>query len=325
MIESLIAKIKNLKSDDFDDLAIELFQWQARNIPVYKTYIEYLNIDVNGVKRINDIPFLPVSFFKTHQVSQDDNYEKIFKSSGTSKQKRSQHFVKNLDLYHHSILNGFEGVFGKPNNFTYLGLLPNYIEQGDSSLIHMVNYLMSCSNKPDNGYYLNDYKKLNETLERLRLTNEKTILIGVTYALLDFIEKHPLNFPNLIILETGGMKGRKTEMIKTEVLALLKQGFRSNHIYSEYGMTEMLSQAYAKENKYVPSSTMKIVLRDIQDPFLKGLNQGGINVIDLSNIYSCAFIETMDLGKLIADNQFEILGRFDHAEIRGCNLMVSNI
>lgn len=324
-MNELVERLYNIKSEDFDALSLDIFKWQAQHLPIYQTYLRHLNVDIESISSIEEIPFLPISFFKTHQVIGDTSTSKTFKSSGTTGMQRSQHFVTDLNLYHHAIHLGFQQNFGDPKDYCYLALLPNYLEQGDSSLVYMVDYLMQQSNLPNNGFYLDNHEALYQNLIQLKKENKKVILIGVTYALIDFLHQYQLDFPELIVLETGGMKGRKKEMIKEEVLDEIKKGFGIDRVYSEYGMTELLSQSYALNNEYTFSPSMKILLRDPQDPFSITENQGGINVIDLANIYSCSFIETMDLGKRNSNGTFSILGRFDHSDLRGCNLLVANI
>lgn len=325
MIEKLKSKLINLKAEEFDSFALELFQWQAQHISVYQAYLQHLNRDPQSIQSITDIPFLPISFFKTHQIQYGNKHQQLFKSSGTTCMQRSQHFVEDINQYEISIEKGFNQAFGNPKDYTYLALLPNYLEQGDSSLVYMVDYLMKQSKRAENGFYLNNFEALNDQLKQLQSSDKKVMLIGVTYALLDFIAEYPQQYPELTVLETGGMKGRKKEIIKEEVLDQLRKGFDIDHVHSEYGMTELLSQAYGIDNKYSFTPWMKILFRDPQDPFQLNVNSGGINVIDLANIHSCAFIETMDLGRQITTDQFEVLGRFDHADLRGCNLMVSNL
>ena len=325
MIEKLKSKLINLKAEEFDSFALELFQWQAQHISVYQAYLQHLNRDPQSIQSITDIPFLPISFFKTHQIQYANKHQQLFKSSGTTGMQRSKHFVEDINQYEISIEKGFNQAFGKPSDYTYLALLPNYLEQGDSSLVYMVDYLMNQSKRTENGFYLNNFEALNDQLKQLQSSDKKVMLIGVTYALLDFIAEYPQQYPKLTVLETGGMKGRKKEIIKEEVLDQLRKGFGIDHVHSEYGMTELLSQAYGIDNKYSFTPWMKILFRDPQDPFQLNVNSGGINVIDLANIHSCAFIETMDLGRQITTDQFEVLGRFDHADLRGCNLMVSNL
>ncbi len=325
MIEKLKSKLINLKAEEFDSFALELFQWQAQHISVYQAYLQHLNRDPQSIQSITDIPFLPISFFKTHQIQYGNKHQQLFKSSGTTGMQRSQHFVEDINQYEISIEKGFNQAFGNPKDYTYLALLPNYLEQGDSSLVYMVDYLMKQSKRAENGFYLNNFEALNDQLKQLQSSDKKVMLIGVTYALLDFIAEYPQQYPELTVLETGGMKGRKKEIIKEEVLDQLRKGFDIDHVHSEYGMTELLSQAYGIDNKYSFTPWMKILFRDPQDPFQLNVNSGGINVIDLANIHSCAFIETMDLGRQITTDQFEVLGRFDHADLRGCNLMVSNL
>jgi hypothetical protein len=272
------------------------------------------------------IPFLPISFFKTHKIIENQAFaDVIFSSSGTTGIDNSQHFVQNVKLYEESYLKGFEQYYGDINDYCILALLPNYLERQGSSLIYMVEDLIKKSNHPESGFYLYEHGQLEEKLNRLKANKQKTILIGVTYALLDFVENFPINFPELVVMETGGMKGRRKEMIREELHQTLCEGFGVSEIHSEYGMTELLSQAYSKGNGIFETLPwMKVLIRDTNDPltFLSNGKTGGINVIDLANINSCSFIATQDLGKIHTDNTFEVLGRFDNSDIRGCNLMV---
>ncbi len=318
--------IKNDK--DFAEYALYLFKYQYDNIEVYRKYVDLLSIKPQNVKSIKDIPFLPISFFKYHKILAYNQKEKvIFKSSGTTLSTRSKHFVANINLYEKSFITGFNHFFGDFKNYCFLALLPSYLEQGNSSLVYMINYFIKHSNCKESNFYLYDFEKLKLNIQQLIKKGKKVILFGVSYALLDFAEyakfdKMPDNF---MVFETGGMKGRRKELPKSELHKLLKKGLGVDQIFSEYGMTELLSQAYSfGNNLYQTVPWMKILIRDRYDPFeyLSYKRTGGINIIDLANKYSCAFIETEDLGKLYPNNKFEILGRFDTADIRGCNLMI---
>jgi phenylacetate-coenzyme A ligase PaaK-like adenylate-forming protein len=311
---------------DFEKTALAIFNHQAKNCLVYKDFIYHLGIKPEEIMSYRKIPFLPISFFKTHQViSTLDQAEIIFSSSGTTGQIQSKHVVSDLKVYEQSFNLAFEQSYGPIKNTCLLALLPSYLERDGSSLIYMVDSLLKQSEYPKSGYFLHDLENLYITLKELQRVGQKTILIGVTYALLDFIEQFQLSFPELIVMETGGMKGKRKEMVREELHQILCTGFGVSKIHSEYGMTELLSQAYSDgDGLFNCPSWMKILLRDTSDPLslLQSKKSGGINVIDLANINSCSFIATQDLGKLYPDGRFEVLGRFDHADIRGCNLLV---
>ncbi|WEK18425.1 MAG: acyl transferase [Candidatus Pedobacter colombiensis] len=313
-------------AQEFEQTCLAIFNHQAKNCQVYKEYISHLRINPEDIISSSQIPFLPISFFKTHEVlSSTDTPEIVFSSSGTTGMIQSRHLVTAVNIYEQSFNTAFEQYYGKIENTCLLALLPSYLERDGSSLIYMVDALLKQSKHPDSGYFLHNHDDLYHKLQKLQATNQKTILIGVTYALLDFIEHHKLQFPNLIVMETGGMKGKRKEMVREELHQLLQEGFGVNAIHSEYGMTELLSQAYSTGvGVFNCPPWMKIYLRDTNDPLSLTPNNrtGGINVIDLANINSCAFIATQDLGKLFPDGSFEVLGRFDNADIRGCNLLV---
>ena len=311
---------------DFNEKALKIFHWQAKNIPVYKEYVSSLELKPEIINKIEEIPFLPIQFFKSREVIEKDNApETIFKSSGTTETGRSQHFVADLNLYQQSFTKGFELAYGKICNTCVIALLPNYKEQGDSSLIYMIDSLIEKSNHSKSGFYLNEKNALLDTLSELKKSNTKTLLIGVTYALLDFIEKQKIDFSNLIVMETGGMKGRRKEIVREELHEILCAGFEVSKIHSEYGMTELLSQAYSNgDGIFTAPPWMKVLTREISDPLAlcQENKTGGINVIDLANIYSCSFIATQDLGRTLGNKQFEIIGRFDNSDTRGCNLLI---
>lgn len=312
---------------EFEQTSLAIFNHQARNCQVYKEYISHLRIAPKEVHSLTQIPYLPISFFKTHEVlSANDAPEIVFSSSGTTGMVQSKHLVTSVSVYEQSFNMAFEQFYGSIESTCLLALLPSYLERDGSSLIYMVDALLKQSKHPDSGYFLHNHDDLYDKLEKLRATNQKTILIGVTYALLDFVEKYKVDFPNLIVMETGGMKGKRKEMVREELHELLQAGFGVNAIHSEYGMTELLSQAYSSGNGIFNCPPwMKIYLRDTNDPLSLSPNDrtGGINIIDLANINSCSFIATQDLGKLFPDGSFEVLGRFDNADIRGCNLLVN--
>jgi len=310
----------------FQDQALAAFKSQAKNCQVYREYIHHLKIDVGQISTIEQIPFLPIGFFKTHQIVSNQNpVEIIFSSSGTTGMSQSSHHVTDVALYEQSYLRAFDHFYGKVSDYCFLALLPSYQQRSGSSLIYMVNDLIEKSDHPQSGYFLDNHDDLLQTLTDLKNKKQPTVLIGVTYALLDFVEKFDISFPDLIVMETGGMKGRRKEMVREELHQQLTEGFGVPAIHSEYGMTELLSQAYSLgEGIFQCPGWMKVLIRDTNDPLTlipKG-KTGGINVIDLANINSCSFIATQDLGKINTDNSFEVLGRFDNADIRGCNLLV---
>ncbi len=323
-IENEIFRIEN--KEQFEKLSLEIFHYQAENNSVYKNFIQLQKINMNEVNSILKIPFLPIDFFKTHSVTNGEfTSEKIFQSSGTTGQQNSKHFVKDVSLYEKSFTEGFKYFFGNPQDFTFLALLPSYLERNDSSLVYMMEHLISLSNDKRSGFYLDATTDLVQLIDALNKEKKKHILIGVTFALLDFPFEKGQDYSNTIIMETGGMKGRKKEMIRDEVHAELKNKFGVKTIYSEYGMTELLSQAYSKaDGNYFTPPWMKIFIREPNDPLelLSPTQAGAINIIDLANIYSCSFIATDDLGRINADGIFSISGRMDNSDLRGCNLLI---
>ena len=278
------------------------------------------------MKEVSDIPFLPIEFFKTHQIKTGDfEHEETFLSSGTTGANHSKHLVKDLSLYEDSYINAFKQFYGNIEDYCVLGLLPSYLERKGSSLIYMVDDLIRRSNHNESGFFLDNQAELIEILKKNVENNQKTILFGVSFALLDLAESYQIDLSDVIIMETGGMKGRRKELTRTELHAIYKNSFGVANIHSEYGMTELLSQAYSKGNGLFKTPRwMKVLIRDINDPFsyLQVNKTGGINVIDLANINSCSFIATQDLGKYSAEG-FEVLGRFDNSDLRGCNLLIS--
>lgn len=310
----------------FLEYALQVFRFQAENCAVYKSYLCNLKINPQEIKTLEEIPFLPIEFFKTHAVA--SNFQKpevTFTSSGTTGMITSRHLVTDASWYQNSFRKGFELFYGDVKNYAFLALLPSYLERSGSSLIYMVEDLIAGTDNASSGFYLYNDEDLYRKLLDLQQTKQPTVLIGVTFALLDFIEKHQLNFPELILMETGGMKGRRKEMIREELHEILCKGFGVPAIHSEYGMTELLSQAYSLgEGLFNCVPWMKVLIRDTNDPFtiLPDGKTGGINVIDLANINSCSFIATQDLGKIHPNQMFEVLGRFDFSDIRGCNLLV---
>ncbi|MBL0330682.1 MAG: acyl transferase [Bacteroidetes bacterium] len=313
----------------FEELALSVFRYQAKECAVYAKYLSGLAVFPESVSKVEEIPFLPIEFFKSHEIksSESDKKSIIFTSSGTTGMAQSKHFVSDVSVYEKSYLKGFELAYGNIQDYCVLALLPSYLERDGSSLIYMVEDLIKKSNESDSGFYLNNYDELITKINVLEARRQKTILIGVTYALLDLVEKQKLNLKNTIIMETGGMKGKRKEMVREELHSTLCEGFGVEKIHSEYGMTELLSQAYSKgDGIFNCPPWMKILIRDTNDPFaiLPPNRTGGINVIDLANINSCSFIATQDLGKLHPDFSFEVLGRFDNSDIRGCNLLVAD-
>lgn len=310
-------------SKNFEKSALALFQFQARNVKVYHDYLRYLACDIEQVKTIDNIPFLPIHFFKTHQIiAENQQAECYFLSSGTSLQSRSKHFIANISLYEKSFIESFKHFYGNFENYCIQALLPSYLENEHSSLIYMINYFIKHSKHPLSGFV--NEKQLIENAKKL--DNDKVLLIGVSYALLDLAEKITLNLSHYTIMETGGMKGRRKEWTRQELHAVYQSAFQVQSIHSEYGMTELLSQAYSQGNGIFKTPPwLKVLTRPYNEPFSQQENAqtGVIKVIDLANVYSCAFIETADLGKTFANNSFEVLGRIDFEDIRGCNLMAN--
>lgn len=316
---------------DFEQAALEVFRHQYQYNPVYHDYADALKISVPGVQTIPQIPFLPIRFFKSHRVYiPGDDPMIVFESSGTTGMVNSRHHIKDTRLYKESFSRGFNFFYGDINEWCIIGLLPSYLERNNSSLVYMVSELIKQSDHPASGFYLNDFEKLFSVLSSLEQTAQRTILVGVTFALLDFAEKYPLPLKHTLVMETGGMKGRRKEMIRQEVHDILQKAFGVPAVHSEYGMTELLSQAYSKEKGIFHCPPwMKILIRDDEDPFevsVAGLQNrtyttGAINIIDLANIHSCSFIATDDVGRLYKDGGFEVLGRMDNSDLRGCSLL----
>ena len=308
---------------DFKNKAITLFNEQFNKNLIYNQYCKLLKIKPNQVNELKHIPFIPIQFFKTHKiVCNNDKITHLFKSSGTGGSK-SINYVSDINLYVRSFSKCFENFYGPIKDYVFLGLLPSYLEQKNSSLVYMIDYFIKESKYNESEFYLNDYKKLNKVLIKLRKENKRIILFGVSYALLDFIEKHPINIRNLIVIETGGMKGRRIELTREELHSRLSKGFNVENIHSEYGMTELFSQAYSKQKGIFKNPPwMKTLIRDINNPFsVSNTGRGAINVIDLANINTCAFIASDDIGEIFDDFSFKINGRLSESEIRGCNLM----
>jgi phenylacetate-coenzyme A ligase PaaK-like adenylate-forming protein len=319
--------IFDLKTEEeFNEACISVFNQQIKNITVYKEFVEGLKVNTNTINHYRQIPFLPIQFFKSHAIISDESKSEItFTSSGTTGSVTSAHFVENVNLYEESYLTAFNRFYGDIADWCILALLPNYSEREGSSLIYMVDDLIQKSKHHNSGYFLHNHEDLHHTLLQLKAKKQKTLLIGVTYALLDFVEKKAIDFPKLTVMETGGMKGKRKEMVREELHQVLCAGFGIEKIHSEYGMTELLSQAYSKgDGIFDCPPWMKILIRDTNDPLtlIDNNKTGGINVIDLANNNSCSFIATQDLGKIIKNDSFEVLGRFDNSDIRGCNLLV---
>lgn len=320
--------IFNIRDEEgFDDLSLGIFNYQAENNPVYKDYIERLGVHPSEISSVADIPFLPVEFFRNHRIITGNNEPVIlFESSGTTGSNASRHYIVDTGLYEESFLKCFRHFFGDPASYFFAALLPSYSERENSSLVYMVNRLTKESADARSRFFLNDNEALIRTLEKIKQEGGKGILIGVSFALLELAEKHPADLSGIIVVETGGMKGRRKEITREELHSVLKKAFSIGSVHSEYGMTEMLSQAWSTGNGiYHTPPWMKVMIRDSHDP-LTILNEseisGGINIIDLANINSCSFIATADLGKLHKDGGFEVLGRFDNSDLRGCNLLV---
>jgi phenylacetate-coenzyme A ligase PaaK-like adenylate-forming protein len=340
-------KIFGVTEQGFQSLALDIFRFQYDNCRVYNSFVNALGVDPALVTTLEQIPFLPVSFFKNNTIKSGQfEAELIFESSGTTQTHNSHHHIKDTALYKKSFLKNFISQYGNPadpidTGWCVLGLLPSYLERNNSSLVFMVDCLIKESGNPDSGFYLNEFENLQATLKMLEQKKQKTLLIGVTYALLDFAEKFPMQLHHTVVMETGGMKGRREELTRMEVHERLKNAFGLAEIHSEYGMTELLSQAYAKsEGRFHCPPWMKILIRDDEDPFQVKSQEsigklfqltthdspltkltGIINIIDLANVYSCSFLATDDAGRLYPDGSFEVLGRTDGSDLRGCSLL----
>ena len=313
--------------DNFNATALKIFRYQYENNTVYQKFCKNLRTNPEQVFSIRDIPFLPIQFFKTQQVITGNDAPKgYFRSSGTTGSNISHHYYKNLDRYEASFQKGFNLAYGNIKDYCVLALLPSYLEQKHSSLIYMVKNLIDHSDNPNSGFYLYEYEALKAKLNFLELQKQKTLLLGVTFALLDLVEKFPVRLKNTIVMETGGMKGRRKEMVREELHEILCDGFGVEKIHSEYGMTELFSQAWSKgDGVFNTPPWMQILIRDVNDPLtmIEDGKTGGINVIDLANLDSCSFIATQDLGRIHQDGSFEILGRYDNSDVRGCNLLIN--
>ncbi|HKK11192.1 MAG TPA: hypothetical protein VJ945_00050 [Flavobacteriaceae bacterium] len=311
---------------DFETMALEVFKFQFENNVVYRSFCDLLYKHPADITTLRDIPFLPIQFFKSHKVLSSHNpIEKTFSSSGTTGSTVSKHYVTDISIYENSFQKGFETFYGNVKDYVVLALLPSYLEREGSSLIYMVDALIKQSSRKESGFYLNNLPELKDILLKLESEGKQTLLIGVSFALLDLVEAYQFQLKHTTVMETGGMKGRRKELVRSELHAILKQGFGVEKIHSEYGMTELLSQAYSKGNgTFECPNWMRVLARDPEDPLtiLNSNTTGGINIIDLANVNSCAFIATQDLGKVNPNGTFEVVGRFDHSDIRGCNLMV---
>jgi phenylacetate-coenzyme A ligase PaaK-like adenylate-forming protein len=324
LIPSFVNNLFELSGTSFNEMVKQSFQFQYKNNPVYRSFCEALHIEDGKVSAMESVPFLPVSFFKTHRVeSTEFTPEILFESSGTSQTIQSKHYVKSLALYEDTFMNGFIRQYGEPKNYCFLGLLTSYLERSNSSLVYMVQKLMVKSKHPMNGFYLNNFQELADKLQLLEKDGQQAILIGVTFGLLDFAEQYQLPLKNTIVMETGGMKGRREEMTREQVHQQLKKSFSVETIHSEYGMTELLSQAYSKaDGIFQCPPWIKVLVRDEDDPLhISTVGKGAINIIDLANVYSVSFIATDDVGEVFEDGSFRVLGRMDNSDIRGCSLL----
>jgi phenylacetate-coenzyme A ligase PaaK-like adenylate-forming protein len=318
--------IFQVTQNNFEAEALALFRFQAENNTIYREYIRLLGLDPLNVSRLHEIPFLPIEFFKTHRVATTEfTTDLLFESSGTTGTIQSQHWVKDPFIYERSFLEGFRLFYGNVENWCVLGLLPSYLERKHSSLVYMVEDLVKRSGHPSSGFYLYDHEKLKTQLKALEAEGQQTLLIGVTFGLLDFAEEHPMQLKHTVVMETGGMKGRRQEWTRQEVHQMLQAQLGVSSVHSEYGMTELLSQAYSSgEGIFKPVPWLKMFVREEDDPLkIYQEGKGVLNVIDLANVYSCAFIATQDLGHVYPDGRFEVLGRIDHSDVRGCSLMLA--
>lgn len=320
-------KIFNIKNQSsFNKYCLDIYHFQYRNNLVYKKFCNMICENPMNINEITKIPFLPISFFKTKKILSVDKFEKVFYSSGTTTNSRSKHFISDLKLYEESFIKNFKNNYGELNKYTIIALLPNYYENESSSLIYMVEKLIKLTKSNESGFFLDDYTNLSKKLNQLDSNNDrKTILIGVPYALLDLLDFNQFCLNNTIIMETGGMKGRRKELVRNELHEKLKSGFGVNQIHSEYGMTELLSQAYSKGNGiFSTPAWMKVLIRDVNDAQNLNFNKksGAINIIDLANYNSCSFIATDDMGKFVSESEFEVIGRIDNSDVRGCNLLI---
>jgi phenylacetate-coenzyme A ligase PaaK-like adenylate-forming protein len=327
-LKSFKDRLKFVDENSFSDFSIDLFHFQLENNPVYQKYVRSLDINPESVEGPSEIPFMPISLFKYHKIKTLDWDPKfIFESSGTSGFRSSRHFIEDNNFYKDISSSIFTRIYGNPKDYIILALLPSYLERNNSSLVYMVNYLIELTGSEHSGFYLSNLSELYKKINFLQTSEVKKIMLwGVTFALLDFARNHALNMENMIIVETGGMKGRGEEIVRSDLHEQLFEKLKVSSIHSEYGMTELLSQAYAVDNgKFSCPPWMKVMAREINDPFclVSAGQQGVLNIIDLANIHSCAFIATEDLGRVYYDGTFEVLGRLDNSDMRGCNLLLS--
>lgn len=321
---SLIPSFQDFREEAFIAFANDVFVYQSKHNQIYKDFIDKIHNNTHDLLKSENFPFLPIGFFKSHEVfcgkERPSNY---FESSGTGKQLVSKHFLNEIRVYEASFTESFNRHYGDPDRWCIMGLLPSYLERAHSSLVYMIESLMKKSAHPSNGFYLYNHEALYANLKLLESTRQKTILFGTTFALLDFSEKYNLPLSNTVIIETGGMKGRRVELLREQIHDLLQKSFPQAAIHSEYGMTELCSQAYAKENgRFVCPPWMKVLVRDEADPFyISCTGKGALNIIDLANIFSCSFIATDDVGEVFDDGSFSVLGRLDNSDVRGCSLL----
>lgn len=324
---NIVEGLGQLTNKSFDRLALDIFRYQAEYNTTYAKYLSFLNIEAYSIEKVVDIPFLPIQFFKNHSIKTGD-WATIaeFSSSGTTGSTTSRHLVRDLDFYKENTAIGFAHFYGNISDYCVLALLPSYLERSGSSLIYMADYFIKKSNHADSGFFLNNINDLIEVLKKVKKENTPTLLLGVSFALLDLAEQYSIDLKNIIIMETGGMKGRRKEMTRSELHSIFKKAFHVKNIHSEYGMTELFSQGYSKSNGlFYPTPTMRILSREITDPLTlqKNNKTGVLNIIDLANFNTISFIATDDLGKVYKDGSFEVLGRLDNSDIRGCNLLLT--
>tara|TARA_R110001599_G_scaffold63492_4_gene176795 strand:+ start:9686 stop:10675 length:990 start_codon:yes stop_codon:yes gene_type:complete len=324
--KSLYDRVFSVDENSFEELALDIFRVQHKTNPIYRAFVNHLGVLPEQITTLEQIPFLPIEFFKTHTIKSGDWQSDVcYESSGTTGQITSKHWVADEEFYLKIAKQIFAKTYGEVKNYTVLALLPSYLERSNSSLVAMANRFIQISKDSSSGFFLNNSQELYDTILKCKSEGRKTILLGVTFGLLDFVERFQMDFPELIVMETGGMKGRREELVRDEVHEILKLGFGVQNIHSEYGMTELLSQGYSQGNGIFRCGyTMRILTRDINDPLTvtNQVRSGGINIIDLANVHSCSFIETKDLGRVYPDGTFEVLGRLDNSDVRGCNLMV---
>lgn len=327
IFKSFTSKLYKVNESTFLNIALETFRFQARHNAVYKSFVETLGLPIDGISTLEKIPFVPISFFKSHTLKSGDWIpEGLFTSSGTTGSNPSKHAVADLEFYRRHAQECFQHFFGPITNYHFLALLPSYLERSGSSLVMMMEHFIRTSNSQHSGFYLNDHDALIRKLAGLKNDSRKTILWGVSFALLDLAERYSQDLSHCLIFETGGMKGRRAEITRKEMHDVIKQRMNVETVFSEYGMTELLSQAYSVDSNtgFLCPPWMKVICRDITDPFNKGLlsETGGINVVDLANWKTLSFIETEDLGKVYPNGSFEVLGRLDNSDLRGCNLLI---